>query len=99
MRVVWTEQAFLRLAEIEDFVARDNPSAAVKLVSRLVEKTEALTKFPQMGLQVPEVPGSDLREVLDGNYRIVYRIRKRNIEIITVFEAHRLLPESDLTEK
>jgi toxin ParE1/3/4 len=97
MRVVWTEQAFLRLAEIEDFVSRDNPQAAVKLVTRLIDKAGALTKFPQMGRQVPEIPGSDLRELIDGNYRIVYRIRK-NVEIITVFEAHRLLPETDLIE-
>ena len=99
MRVVWTEQAFLRLAEIEDFVARDNPPAAVRLVSRLIEKAEVLTKFPQMGRQVPEVPGSDLRELIEGNYRIVYRVRNRVVEIITVFEAHRLLPDDDLAEE
>jgi hypothetical protein len=34
MKVVWTEQAFLRLAEIEDFIARDNLPVAVKLNSR-----------------------------------------------------------------
>jgi addiction module RelE/StbE family toxin len=96
MRVVWTEQAFLRLAEIEEFIARANPSAAVELVARLIEKAEALTKFPQMGREVPEIPGSDLRELIDGNYRIVYRIGKKNIEIITVFEAHRLLPDDYL---
>ena len=96
MRVVWTEQAFLRLAEIEEYVARDNPRAALDLISSLIEKAEALTKFPQMGRKVPEVPGSDLRELIEGNYRTVYRVRKKVVEIITVFEAHRLLPESDL---
>jgi len=99
MRVVWTEQAFLRLAEIEGFISRDNPQAAVKLVTRLIEKAEALTKFPQMDRQVPEVPGSDLREFIEGNYRIVYRVRNRVVEIITVFEAHRLLPDNDLAEE
>ncbi len=49
-----------------------------------------------MGRQLPEVSGSDLRELIDGNYRIVYRVRKKNVEIITVFEAHRLFPECDL---
>jgi len=96
MKVVWTEQAFLRLAAIEDFISGDNPQAAVKLVTRMIEKTEALAKFPQMGRQLPEVPDSDLRELIDGNYRIVYRIKKKNVEIITVFEAHRLLPDEYL---
>jgi addiction module RelE/StbE family toxin len=99
MRVAWTEQAFLRLAEIEDFIGKDNPPAALKLISRLIEKAEALTKFPQIGRQVPEVPGGDLRELIEGNYRIVYRVRNRVIQIITVFEAHRLLPDDDLVKE
>lgn len=99
MKVVWTEQAFQRLAEIEDFIAQDNPSAAVKLVVKLIEKAETLARFPQMGRQLPEVPGSELRELIEGNYRIVYRVRNKVVEIITVFEAHRLLPDDDLAKE
>jgi toxin ParE1/3/4 len=99
MRVVWTEQAFLRLAEIEDFISIDNPPAAIRLIARLMEKAEALVEFPQMGRQVPEAPGSNLRELIEGNYRIVYRVQHRVVEIITVFEAHRLLPDDDLTKE
>jgi plasmid stabilization system protein ParE len=47
---------------------------------------------------VPELPRSDLRELVEGNYRIVYRVRGRVVEVITVFEAHRRLPEKDLSE-
>ena len=96
MRILWTEQAFLRLAVIEEFISRDNPQAAERLVSRLIERVAPLARFPEMGRMVPEVPGSDLRELIEGNYRIVYRLRGKVIEIITVFEAHRLLPEEDL---
>ena len=99
MKVVWTEQAFLRLVEIEDFIARDNPQAADKIVAKFVERAEVLTKFPQVGRKVPEVPGSNLRELIEGNYRIVYRVRKEVVEIITVFEAHRMLPDDDLVEE
>jgi toxin ParE1/3/4 len=99
MKIVWTEQAFLRLAEIEDFIGRDDPRAAVKLVSDLIEKAEVLTRFPLMGRQLPEVSGGVLRELIEGNYRIVYRVRKKTVEIITVFEAHRLLSEGDLNQE
>ncbi len=40
MRVVWTRQAFERLAEIEDFIARDNPRAAKNHTERLIARTE-----------------------------------------------------------
>jgi plasmid stabilization system protein ParE len=38
VKVLWTEQAWTRLAEIEAFIARDNPAAASKFVDKLVER-------------------------------------------------------------
>jgi len=95
-RVRWTEEALQRLADIEDFVAGSNPSAAIELVARLIERGESLARFPKRGRSVPEVPGSDLRELVIDNYRLVYRQRGARVEILTVFEAHRLLPAEDL---
>jgi len=92
VQVRWTDEAFARLAEIEDFVARDNPTAAVRLIARLVARGEALAAFPRRGRNMPEHPGSDLREVIEGNYRLVYRIRPTVVEVLTVFEGHRLPP-------
>jgi plasmid stabilization system protein ParE len=48
------------------------------------------------GRHVPELPGSPLRELTEGNYRLVYRIREGVVEVLTVFEGHRLLPREDL---
>jgi toxin ParE1/3/4 len=45
-----------------------------------------------MGRTVPELPESKLRELVEGNYRIVYRVRRKTVEILTVFESHRQLP-------
>ena len=96
MRVVWTRQAFDCLTEIEDFIARDNPRAAEQHTERLIAKTEALGAHPQLGRIVPEVPGSNLRELVEGNYRIVYRVRGDIVEVLTVFQGHHLLPKEDL---
>jgi plasmid stabilization system protein ParE len=38
MNVVWTEQAFVGLAEIEAFIARDNPEVAARVVDKLVDR-------------------------------------------------------------
>jgi plasmid stabilization system protein ParE len=38
---------------------------------------------------VPDVPGRELRELIEGNYRIVYRLNESTVEILTVFEAHK----------
>jgi toxin ParE1/3/4 len=97
VKVVWTEQACRQLAAIEAFVAQDDPRAAAKLVERLLGRAEALSSHPDRGRKVPEIPGSNLRELLVNNYRVVYRRTPNAIEILTVFEGHRLLHREELT--
>jgi toxin ParE1/3/4 len=65
MKVRWTEQALARLTEIEKFVAQDDVNAAIKLVDRLVQRGEGLTRFPNSGRRVPEFPDTPLREVVE----------------------------------
>ncbi|MCP5109995.1 MAG: type II toxin-antitoxin system RelE/ParE family toxin [bacterium] len=96
VRVVWTRQAFERLAEIEDFIARDNPRAAEQHPERLIARTGPLAVHAQLGRIVPEVPGGNLRELVEDNYRIVYRFCGDVVEVLTVFEGHHLLPKEDL---
>jgi toxin ParE1/3/4 len=98
MKVVWSEQALARLIEIQDFIAQANPNAAAALVGKIAERGDGLSRFPEMGRVVPELPGSDLRELIEGRYRIVYRVRGRRIEIITVFEGHRRFPVDEVAE-
>ena len=92
MRILWSEEALAALADIKAYVAEDNPSAAVRLVLRLVERAETLIDFPHLGRVVPEYPGAGLRELVEGNYRIFYVVGSRVIEVVTVFEGHRLPP-------
>ena len=98
MKVIWTEQALVRLIEIQDFIAQSNPAAAERLIRRIVERGGGLTKFPEMGRTVPELPGTGVREMIEGRYRIVYRIRAKSIQVLTVFEGHRQFPTGDVGE-
>ena len=98
MKVIWTEQALVRLIEIQDFIAQSNPAAAERLIRRIVERGGGLTKFPEMGRTVPELPGTGVREIIEGRYRIVYRIRAKSIQVLTVFEGHRQFPTADVGE-
>ena len=98
MKVVWTDQALGRLIEIQDFIVRANPHAAERLVHRLVERGEGLSKFPEMGRSVPELPGTGIREIIEGRYRLVYRIQAKVIQVLTVFEGHRQFPMEDVGE-
>jgi toxin ParE1/3/4 len=98
VKVHWTPDALTRLLEIEDHIARDNRIAAVKLTERLVARTRALGDFPKMGRRASDLPGDGCRELLEGNYRIIYRVRSNVVDVLTVFEGHRLPPDYELDE-
>lgn len=81
----------MSLAAIRAYVARDSPHYADLVVEQIVAAVALLESSPRSGRVVPEVGDDEsLREVIHGNYRIVYRLRHGIIEIATVFRGARL---------
>ena len=91
MKVTWTHEALAQLIEIEDFISQDSPERAVKFVDQIIEHAEYLSDSPRIGRTVPEISNPNIRELIFKKYRIVYRLSANIIEIVTVFEGHRLL--------
>ena len=91
MKVIWTKEAFERLTEIEEFIAQDSLQQAEKFINFLIECGESISQNPKIGLMVPEISNTGIKELITKKYRMVYRIKKGKIEIFTVFEGHRLL--------
>jgi len=98
MKLRWTRRARRDLIEIGHYIARDKPEAVRRWADRLRKRAWAVAKQPRAGGQVPEIGRDDVREVLVGNYRIVFEIHKSEIRVLTVLEGHRLIP-SDLESK
>jgi len=96
MKLRWSSEALHSLEEIETFIAGDNDESASKFIGTLMHKAESLLENPQRGRIVPEINQQDVHEIIFKNYRIVYRIGHTQIIILTIFEAHRLLPRSAL---
>jgi toxin ParE1/3/4 len=91
MNVIWTKEAFENLSEIEEFIANDSQQRAEKFVNYLIERGESNSQNPFIGRMLPEISKPNIRELITKKYRIVYRIKEDKIEILTVFEGHRLL--------
>lgn len=88
-RVVWAPQAIQDVEAIRTYVARDSAYYADLVVERLVAAVERLRDHPRSGRVVPELGDESIREVVHGNYRIVYRLRQDAVEIATVFHGAR----------
>ncbi len=96
MKVIWSQESLKQLIEIEIFIAKDSPKRAAKFINKLIEHGEEIKDFPYKGRVVPEFSVSEIREIFEKSYRIIYRISEEQIEILTVFEGHQMLNPADL---
>ncbi|MGV3621941.1 MAG: type II toxin-antitoxin system RelE/ParE family toxin [Archangium sp.] len=94
--IKWSLRAQRDLRAIGEFIAADDPRAAFNWVVKLQNRAIAASRAPGVGRVVPEIRRADVREVLLKNYRIVYRVERRSILVLTVFEGHRLLRIADI---
>ena len=92
MKIIWSPRSLRDVESIRDYIAQESPRIADLVVARIIKAVERLQEFPESGREVPERNDSEIREVIKGPFRVVYRLRERNVEIITVFRASRLLP-------
>ena len=96
MKLFWTETARQNLQAIRRYIAADSPAAAKRWVGRLRECARNTLHSPLAGCKVPEFLRDDIRELIEGNYRIVYQVFEDRLVIMTVFEGHQLFPEGKI---
>lgn len=89
----WTKRAEADLEAIGDYIAADDPVAAERWISKLLGRATLAAAVPFSGRVVPEFGLDEVREVFVRTYRIVYRIRGKEVHVLTVFEGHRLFPD------
>src|SRR3989442_809920 len=91
VEVKWTPQAADDLESITRFIAKDSPYYARLFAIDVLEAVDRLPKLPKSGRIVPELRNPLIREIILGNYRIVYRLRGGLAEILTVYHGAKLL--------
>jgi plasmid stabilization system protein ParE len=93
MKVVWTERALARLQQLHDYIARDQPINARRVIQRLLDREAQLAAHPRSGRTVPEYDDPDVRELIDVPFRIVYRVEAASVRVLTVRHSTEMLPE------
>lgn len=87
--VIWSMPAKKDLKQIQDYISQDSSYFAEKVISTLIEKSENLYKFPEMGRIVPELQDEHIRELIVYSYRMIYEILKSDIVIHAVIHGKR----------
>jgi toxin ParE1/3/4 len=80
------------LEEIGDFIARDSPRQALRMVRLLRAKFKVIARQPSLYRLRPEI-APDVRISIVGQYVILFRIRNRTVRIERVLHGNRNLPD------
>ena len=96
-RIIWTEVAIADVEGIVDYVAeRDSVPAAETLWNKLDATIGSLATAPTRGRVVPELRSEGLetyREVIVSKYRVLFRVRGREVVLLGVLDGRRDLAE------
>lgn len=82
----WSPRGRLRLRQCAKYILQESQDwlTTVKWRNEIDEAVTTLEDFPESGSIVREFSRKDIRQLLVGNYRIIYRVRKRQVEIISI---------------
>jgi toxin ParE1/3/4 len=93
MNVHWTNNAIEHLANIYEYIALNSPTYAKQMVDRITRRSTQIANQPYSGRMVPEYQAEDIRELIENPYRIIYRVKQDQIDVLAVIHGARLLPD------
>ena len=92
MKVRWTRTAIGHLASIYEYIGRDSPRYGRRMVDRITSRSRQIARFPRSGQMVPEYQDPDVREVLEGQFRVIYEVAAKEIRVLAVIHGMQLVP-------
>ncbi|MEO8762208.1 MAG: type II toxin-antitoxin system RelE/ParE family toxin [Bacteroidia bacterium] len=93
-KIIWTKLAFQDIDDIDDYISKDSEAYARKTIESFFKRVQVLVDFTEAGRIVPEIGKKQIRELIEGNYRIIYTAKKNMIYILRVHHASRLITKS-----
>ena len=95
VEIRWLKEARDDLRNIHDFIAQDSKVYASRQIDKIFSKAQILKTQPHLGHLVEELNDPEIRELLEGRYRIIYRVLSDNrVDILMIHHSSR-----DLTRR
>ncbi len=91
VKAVWIQTAIRDLTNVKDDIGRDSPRAAREIALKIVDATERIIQFPEVG-RSGKVSGTRELIVPGTQYLVVYRMKKNAIQFLRVLHGHRKWP-------
>lgn len=82
VEIRFSQSAWDDLDSITEYIAKDSVRYTQEFGIKVFDRIEQLQEFPYSGRIVPEFNNENLRELMLGKYRIVYRIYQEDLIIV-----------------
>ena len=90
VQIRWTRQSIKDLSDIFEYISKDSKKYAKRQIVRIKARSQILKTNPRVGKLVPELTKSDFRELIEGNYRIIYKVlNDKHVDILTMHQSAR----------
>ena len=96
MNIIWSPLAVDQVRDITSYIALDKPSVAVIWAEKIFGSVERLAEFPESGRIVPELNRNEIREIVQGSYKVIYKVKQKEILILVVKSYHQQLKENEV---
>jgi toxin ParE1/3/4 len=95
-RIIWTPKALEDLEALLTYIAKGSPIAARRFSQKIIRRVDSLSDHPFLGGFIAEDDTRTYRQIIQGNYRIIYRTDGNTVYILAVHHADRLLESENL---
>ncbi len=97
VKIIWTNRSLTDLKSIAEYISKDSVKYASLTIERIIDVTKYIEINPRIGRMVPESRNDKIREIIFGNYRIIYIISSTQIvHILTVHQSAKKLRQTVL---
>jgi plasmid stabilization system protein ParE len=91
VKITWTELAIEDLKISHAYILKDSKIYADRMAEKIIARVDQLAYFPKSGRVVPEFENDSIRELIQGNYRIIYKVSTQKISIIRIHHSAKLV--------
>ncbi len=88
-KIKFAKRSLDDLESIAEYISRDSARYANITVQKILERTKILEVNPLIGRIVPEVNKKEIREIIYGNFRIIYNYEKNKVNILSIHHSAR----------
>jgi len=100
VEVKWTVDAITDIDGIATYIARDSPRSAQDMVDRFFAAADLLIDQPLRGKPVREANIPTVRELLVGNYRLIYLVvSEEQVDVLAIHHQKRRSPRPTVLKR